>query len=662
FLLSRIEGQPGSPEKPLSQLGSLSYQSYWRSKVLPFLLCSMKDCKLAGKSNLPNGGGRDTDCLSNSFGSIGFRDFVITIHEISSTTGIDPHDVASTIQQLATTITLNSEGRPLICFDLTYLLQLQEKYEKRSVNWIPIDEECLRWSPLFHPQEFDVSGDSTGGGCDNSDNAQTTTHDNLSTSPTVLKRSQHLRSPQPRTSHTDDASVSVNNNHHHHHLQQNDNSTASEIPRKRSLRSSSGTSGNSNNAFQSISIVNSDNSNHCNNTYNSEGGIIDTTYRRRLRSPASSTHSSFLNSNEYLSPGTGSDFVFANQRTLLNSRRQTDSVVSITTNTTTTVNNTHSSNAATTTTTTNFNFTNSSSNGMNKNKRVSNNNNNTSRKKDSKLKPYPSPCRKRSFCSDGPRPPDPPSSPEGGGGRFASSSSNTANNTIATRTRRFSYNAAPPQRSCTTRSSSGGGGTTKQNGLFSIFMNSCGDDFSDEMSTSSSSSSSETTEATTSTTTTTTTTYARHINSLRNMLTPPYYTEAMMTSSVDRQHFMLESECLEISPLRPSFSSSPTILPIKDDEEEDENSGSCQQNEMLNRHNQVSINFSFREAFSKLETGGCLTPQNVNTQSTKTGPFGKPALGLFSGLSPQNTDTTDAGLCRAKLWPSSGPVSLFSGF
>ncbi|VDP76329.1 unnamed protein product [Schistosoma mattheei] len=138
FLLSRIEGQPGSPEKPLSQLGNLSYQSYWRSKVLPFLLCSMKNCKLLN-STLSNHE-TDSDCLANPVGSIGFRDFVITIHEISSTTGIDPHDVASTIQQ------------PVICFDLKYLLQLQEKYEERSVNWIPIDEECLRWSPLIHPQ------------------------------------------------------------------------------------------------------------------------------------------------------------------------------------------------------------------------------------------------------------------------------------------------------------------------------------------------------------------------------------------------------------------------------------------------------------------------------------------------------------------------------
>ncbi|CAH8826993.1 unnamed protein product [Trichobilharzia szidati] len=102
----------------------------------------------------------------------------------------------------------------------------------------------------------------------------------------------------------------------------------------------------------------------------------------------------------------------------------------------------------------------------------------------------------------------------------------------------------------------------------------------------------------------------------------------------------------------------------EEEEEEEDDERENYADVTPNQKENSGVNFSFREAFSKLETsGGCLTPQNVNTQLTKTGPFGKPALGLFSGLSPQqNTDTTDAGLCRAKLWPSSGPVNLFSGF
>lgn len=68
YLLSKREGQPGSPEKPLSDLGRLSYMAYWRSVVL--------------------------ECLHE------VRDRQITIRLLSKLTGICPQDITTTLHSL----------------------------------------------------------------------------------------------------------------------------------------------------------------------------------------------------------------------------------------------------------------------------------------------------------------------------------------------------------------------------------------------------------------------------------------------------------------------------------------------------------------------------------------------------------------------------------
>ncbi|VDL20535.1 unnamed protein product [Hymenolepis diminuta] len=119
FLLSRIEGVSGSPEKPLSDLGRLSYESYWKSAIIPLIF--------------PQGELR-TD---------------ISVQEISATTGIDVNDVTATLEQLASGTRLHPDNRrPTLFFDAEKLSKLKAKYDERSKNWIKIKIDCLRWSPL----------------------------------------------------------------------------------------------------------------------------------------------------------------------------------------------------------------------------------------------------------------------------------------------------------------------------------------------------------------------------------------------------------------------------------------------------------------------------------------------------------------------------------
>lgn len=72
-MLSKEEGQPGTPEKPLSDLGRVSYHAYWKSVILEYL-AAHKD---VGKDGMK-----------------------ITIDAISKETGMYGHDIAATLQMM----------------------------------------------------------------------------------------------------------------------------------------------------------------------------------------------------------------------------------------------------------------------------------------------------------------------------------------------------------------------------------------------------------------------------------------------------------------------------------------------------------------------------------------------------------------------------------
>jgi hypothetical protein len=48
YLLSRKEGKPGSPEKPLSDLGMLSYRAYWKTCIFRQLFQAKDSISIQG--------------------------------------------------------------------------------------------------------------------------------------------------------------------------------------------------------------------------------------------------------------------------------------------------------------------------------------------------------------------------------------------------------------------------------------------------------------------------------------------------------------------------------------------------------------------------------------------------------------------------------------
>ena len=114
YLLSKIEEKIGSPERPLSDLGLLSYRSYWKSKLLAYL---------------------------NSY----LKSEEISIKDISNDTGIHPNDIISTFQYIG--LIKYWKGKHILLKDKDlinkYLLK-QNSYQTKNLN---ADEECIKWTP-----------------------------------------------------------------------------------------------------------------------------------------------------------------------------------------------------------------------------------------------------------------------------------------------------------------------------------------------------------------------------------------------------------------------------------------------------------------------------------------------------------------------------------
>ncbi|XP_053196876.1 histone acetyltransferase KAT6B isoform X2 [Scomber japonicus] len=112
YLLTRQEGQAGSPEKPLSDLGRLSYLAYWKSVILEYLYKH--------------------------------PDKHISVKGISRATGMCPHDIAATLQQLG--MIDRQDGR-IVLIRRERLIQRHMERLRASPRQNEVDPDALRWTP-----------------------------------------------------------------------------------------------------------------------------------------------------------------------------------------------------------------------------------------------------------------------------------------------------------------------------------------------------------------------------------------------------------------------------------------------------------------------------------------------------------------------------------
>jgi len=111
YELSKLEQVTGSPEKPLSDLGKLSYRSYWSWVLLEIL-----------------------------------RDFrgTLSIKELSSMTSITQGDIISTLQSLA--LVKYWKGQHVICVTPKLIEEHLRSQEFKRPR-LTVDSDALKWTP-----------------------------------------------------------------------------------------------------------------------------------------------------------------------------------------------------------------------------------------------------------------------------------------------------------------------------------------------------------------------------------------------------------------------------------------------------------------------------------------------------------------------------------
>ncbi|KAI4717777.1 hypothetical protein E4T48_06009 [Aureobasidium sp. EXF-10727] len=136
YLLTRVEGRTGSPEKPLSDLGLVSYRSYWRGVMCRLLL---------GYKEAPRGS------------------YDISFSSMARATGMTIDDVISSLEALRAIVKDPFTNKYALRCDWAYMAEYLDKHDKK--RHIKIDPAKLIWTPYVMGKPtsyFPVGEEATG--------------------------------------------------------------------------------------------------------------------------------------------------------------------------------------------------------------------------------------------------------------------------------------------------------------------------------------------------------------------------------------------------------------------------------------------------------------------------------------------------------------------
>lgn len=112
YLLTRVEGKTGSPEKPLSDMGLVSYRNYWRL-VLSYQLLNQKE--------------------------------PTSITDLSNNTGMTADDIVAALEGLRALVRDPVTKKYALRLDYNYFKQCIEDWEAKK--YVTLDPSALVWTP-----------------------------------------------------------------------------------------------------------------------------------------------------------------------------------------------------------------------------------------------------------------------------------------------------------------------------------------------------------------------------------------------------------------------------------------------------------------------------------------------------------------------------------